>query len=108
MNLSKIIKTLLLVQFLFLLGCGGVSMIQKGVRTDLYSEKFLTQLETVKVSYKQGEKDLALRMLNQMNEEGMMVSEKAMRRNLIGVILFSKENYEQAIFNFDLALSHSR
>jgi len=104
----KIIKLFLILQFIFLFGCSGVSMIQKGIRTDLYSEKFLTQLETVKVSYKQGEKDLALRMLNQMNEEGLMVSEKAMRRNLIGVILFSKENYEQAIFNFDLALSHSR
>lgn len=106
--MKSLIQFLLVIQFLFLAGCGGVSMIQKGIRTDLYSEKFLTQLETVKVTYKQGEKDLALKMLNQMSEEGLMISEKAMRRNLIGVILFSKENYEQAIFNFDLALSHSR
>jgi hypothetical protein len=103
----KFLKILLLLQFLLVAGCTGVSMIQRGIRTDLYSEKFLDTIENVKVSYKQGDSSLALKMLNNISEVGLLVTEKAMRRNLMGVILFSKGNYEQAVFNFDLALSHS-
>ena len=103
----KIIKYILILQFLILIGCTGVSLIQKGIRTDLYSEKFLGTIENVKVSYKQGDAALALKILNNISESGLLVTEKAMRRNLMGVILFSKSNYEQAIFNFDLGLSHS-
>ena len=63
----KIIKYILILQFLILIGCTGVSLIQKGIRTDLYSEKFLGTIENVKVSYKQGDAALALKILNNIN-----------------------------------------
>ena len=104
----KLLKLIFIAQFLFLLGCGGVSMIKSGFRSDLYTENFVATLENVKVNYRQGDSPLALKMLNSMQEAELLVSEKAMRRNLIGVILFSNANFEQAIFNFNLALSHSQ
>mgnify|MGYP006428517805 FL=1 len=100
----KLLKLIFIAQFLFLLGCGGVSMIKSGFRSDLYTENFVATLENVKVNYRQGDSPLALKMLNSMQEAELLVSEKAMRRNLIGVILFSNANFEQAIFNFNLAL----
>jgi ABC-type branched-subunit amino acid transport system substrate-binding protein len=99
---------LLSLTFLLLLGSCGVTMIKKGSRSDLYTENFITKLDAIKAKYRQGEGDVALKSLMEMPEEGLLPSEKAMRRNLIGVILFSKEDYEKAIFNFDLALSSSR
>lgn len=99
---------LLSLTFLLLLGSCGVTMIKKGSRSDLYTENFITKLDAIKAKYRQGEGDVALKNLMEMPEEGLLPSEKAMRRNLIGVILFSKEDYEKAIFNFDLALSSSR
>lgn len=99
---------LLSLTFLLLLGSCGVAMIKKGSRSDLYTETFITKLDAIKAKYRQGEGDVALKSLMEMPEEGLLPSEKAMRRNLIGVILFSKEDYEKAIFNFDLALSSSR
>ena len=51
---------------------------------------------------------MALAKLTKMSEESLMPTEKALKRNLIGVILFSRDKFEQAIFNFDIALSTSR
>jgi len=99
---------LLSLTLLLLLSSCGVTMIKTGSRSDLYTETFITKLDSIKAKYRQGEGDVALKSLMEMPEEGLLPSEKAMRRNLIGVILFSKEDYEKAIFNFDLALSSSR
>ncbi len=99
---------LLSLTLLLLLGSCGVTMIKTGSRSDLYTETFITKLDAIKAQYRKGEGDAALKNLMEMPEEGLLPSEKAMRRNLIGVILFSKEDYEKAIFNFDLALSSSR
>ncbi|MCO4792903.1 MAG: penicillin-binding protein activator [Bacteriovoracaceae bacterium] len=98
---------LLSITFLILLSSCGITMIKSGARSDLYTERFLVGLEEIKSKYRQGEPEVALKSLMEMPEEGLLVSEKAMRRNLVGVILFSKRDYEKAIFNFDLALSSS-
>lgn len=106
--LSYIIITLLL----FTSSCSDISMISRGSRSDLYSSNFLGQIEAIKTLYKSGESDLALKKLKTMNQgkkaELRLPSEKAMRRNLMGIIYFGKGNYEQAIFNFDQALATSR
>ena len=94
--------------FLLLFNSCGITMIKKGSRSDLYTENFMIKLDAIKAMYRKGEADVALKSLMEMPGEGLLPSEKAMRRNLIGVILFSKEDYEKAIFNFDLALSASR
>ena len=83
-------------------------MISRGSRDDLYSSEFLSQIDAIKTTYKRGDSATALQKLKAFDEKLMLPSEKAMRRNLIGVIYFSKANYEQAIFNFDQALATSR
>lgn len=110
----KLILSCITVSLLLLLSCcSDISMISRGSRDDLYSSQFLSEIEAIKTMYKRGQADEALKKLKEMSEtpQGeklMLPSEKAMRRNLIGVIYFGKENYEQAIFNFDQALATSR
>jgi ABC-type branched-subunit amino acid transport system substrate-binding protein len=102
---KSIISFLVLAIFV---GCSGISMIEKGVPKGIYGDKFLELIGSVKEQYKQGQTDAAMTRLKAMNEEKLLPSERALRRNLIGVIFFAKENYEQSIFNFDLALATSR
>ncbi|MDC1174830.1 ABC transporter substrate-binding protein [Bacteriovoracaceae bacterium] len=88
--------------------CSGISMLGGGQKSDLYSEKFLADVQLVKESYRKGESKKALTLLQQMNQEILLPTEKGFRRNLIGVIYFSEGNFEQAVFNFDQALATSR
>jgi tetratricopeptide (TPR) repeat protein len=99
---------LLMLSHFLLIGCSGISMLQRGGGSNLYTEKFTTQIELIKELYGRGEVEEALAELQKMGEEELLPSERAMRRNLIGVILFSQERYEHAIYNFDLALTTSR
>lgn len=96
------------LSLLLLASCSGVSMLQGGNAEDFYSEVFLNKIESIKEDYRLGKSDQAIQRLQQMSEAELLPSERSLRRNLIGVILFSQENFEQAIFNFDLALSNSR
>lgn len=84
-------------------------MINKGgPRTDLYREDFLQKITKIKTDYKQGRNTAALQSLKEMPEETLLPTERALRRNLIGVIYFADGNFEQAIFHFDLGLTTSR
>jgi hypothetical protein len=75
---------------------------------DLYSEKFMTFITSVKEEYKSGQSQSALNRLQAYKTDELLPTEKALRRNLIGVINFSEKNYEQAIYHFEMALSKSR
>jgi len=105
----KLILSCFTFSLLLLLSCcSDISMISRGSRDDLYSSEFLSQIDAIKTTYKRGDSATALQKLKAFDEKLMLPSEKAMRRNLIGVIYFGKANYEQAIFNFDQALATSR
>lgn len=99
-------RILLLMTFLFW-GCSGIKMISAPNTSDLYTEKFLITVAGIKEQYKQGNSELALTSLKKIEEQTLLPSEKALRRNLMGVIYFFKNQYEQAIYNFDLALGTS-
>jgi len=102
-------KSIISIIFIFILaGCSGISMMQKGTPKDLYGDQFLQLVGSVKEQYRQGQTEEAIKRLKAVSEETLLPAERALRRNLIGVILFAQENYEQAIFNFDLALATSR
>lgn len=101
------VSLILILQFL-LVSCGGISLLQRGSPSDLYTDDFMEKVENIKSMYARGESEEALSLLQKMGEEDLLPSERAMRRNLIGVILFSQERFEQAIYNFDLALTTSR
>lgn len=94
--------------WLLLSGCSGISLLSGSSLSDLYTEDFLVEIEAIKLKYRQGQSSEALGDLQKMGEETLLPSERALRRNLIGVILFSEERFEQAIYNFDLALTTSR
>jgi len=91
------------------LGCSGISTLaDKGIKKDLYSKNFLALIETAKSHYQNGSFDKALSVLKGVKDQDLLPSERSMRRNLQGVILFSKGHYEQAVYNFELALVTSR
>jgi ABC-type branched-subunit amino acid transport system substrate-binding protein len=93
----------------FNFGCSGISTLaNKGVKKSLYSEYFLSAIEQIKSNYQQGKSDVALATLREMKDSQLLPSERSLRRNLLGVILFSKKEYEQAIYHFELALTTSR
>ena len=104
-NLVSIIAITLLFAFS---SCTGISLLSGGDPSDLYSEKFMTFINAVKGDYKNGQSEIALKKLQAYQTETLLPTEKALRRNLIGVINFGEKNYEQAIYNFEMALSSSR
>ncbi len=90
-----------------LAGCGGIQMLSGPSREDLYTERFLMQIGAIKEKYREGRDVEALKELLTMNEDGLMPTEQAMRRNFIGAIYFSKSQYEKAIVHFDTALGRA-
>lgn len=88
-------------------GCSGIRMISAPSTKDLYSNKFTEKIEGIKTQFKRGQIEEALKELQKIQEENLQPAEKALRRNLIGVIYFGKQNYEQAIFNFNQGLATS-
>jgi outer membrane PBP1 activator LpoA protein len=99
-------RIILFLVFIFVAGCGGISMITTSTE-DLYSKEFIARIENAKGVYSGGDFQKALNLLNNIKEETLLPSERAMKRNLMGVINFSAQNYEQAIFQFNIALSTS-
>ncbi len=100
-------KGFLFFSLLFLLvSCAGVKVL--GPKIDLYSELFLKNINEIKSHYREGNKELALGELKKIDEAHLNGPEKALKRNLMGVIYFSMEQFEQAIFHFELALSSSQ
>ncbi|PIP92652.1 MAG: hypothetical protein COW00_01340 [Bdellovibrio sp. CG12_big_fil_rev_8_21_14_0_65_39_13] len=99
-------QTFFYIVVLLFVGCSGITMLNQK-KDDLYSEKFIQQIEQVKNLFRQGQADRALSTLKQIDDSVLLPTEKASRRNLMGVIWFSKDSYEQAIYNFDQALTTS-
>ncbi len=103
--MKKFISTIIL---LALCSCSGISLLSGSDPSDLYTEKFMTFINAVKEDYKKGQSEVALKKLQAYQTEMLLPTEKALRRNLIGVINFGEKNYEQGIYNFEMALSSSR
>jgi len=85
-------------------GCSGISMISPQDVKDLYTDKFLLDIGSIKEQYRQGRYEMALVNLQKIDGNKLLPSERSLRRNLIGVIYFSKEQFEQAIYHFELAM----
>lgn len=102
------LKYFLFSFYLFLTACSGISPLSKKKFDDLYSKEFLAKIAKIKETYRSGKAQEALLKLKNMSDDDLIDVEKALKKNLIGVIHFATENYEQAIFHFDLALTTSK
>jgi len=98
---------LLILLSISIISCSGIKLISGGIDKNLYSKEFLVKIDDIKRAYSQGNSELALEKLSQMDSSNLMPVEDSLRRNLIGVILFSKDQYEKAIYNFNLGLEGS-
>ncbi|RLA63229.1 MAG: hypothetical protein DRQ88_07800 [Epsilonproteobacteria bacterium] len=88
------------------ISCSGISIISKDPK-DLYREDFMQKVEQVKMTYRQGDLNAASAKLKAIDDQTLLPAEKGMKRNLAGVLFFDQGNYEQAIYNFELALANS-
>lgn len=109
-------KPFILILIVFSLSaCSGIKTIsperrlaEKVDTSKLYHQPFLQKMNEIKDKFRQGKVDLALRELALMKEDGLSNPEKCTRKNLVGVINFSRKNYEVAAKNFEEALSLSK
>lgn len=84
-------------------GCSGIKMIEPD-RTDIYSKPFLTKVDQIKRDYSEGKIEIALTQLNALDDKSITPIEKAFKYNLIGVIYFSENKFDQSIAYFKTAL----
>lgn len=108
-------RILPLLVFISLTACSGVKMVSPGRKlaekvdtSKLYKQPFLQKMNDIKDKFRQGKADVALKELSAMKEDGLSPAERSTRKNLIGVINFSKKNYETAAKNFEEAISNSK
>lgn len=104
---------LLVLFFSFgLSGCSGVSPIKGGaskaetkvVQHYNYSANFLKRLGIAKDLFRKNQGDKALQSLKGIKESELNPLEKSSKENLIGVILFSKAKFDEALKYFEKAL----
>lgn len=92
---------------LLAVSCGGIKMINKKSTEDLYSPQFLKTVEEVKAKYSSGQTDDALVQLREINDVTLNPTELASRNNLMGVILFSKGDFQNSVAYFQQGLKTS-
>lgn len=83
-------------------------LAEKVDTTKLYKQSFLVKMNQIKDKFRQGKSDIALKELVMMKESELNGVERGTRKNLLGVINFSKKNYEVASKNFEEALALSK
>ena len=97
-----------IIFLLLLTSCSGVKVYNENERrTDLYRNRFLVKIRIVQESYRQGQFDSALQTLKSMNRASLWPMEKAVHRNLTGMVLFSQRQYKGAVVHFNGALARS-
>ena len=108
-------SALVLIILLSFTACSGVKMItperklaDKVDTSKLYKQTFLQKMNAIKEKFRLGKTDAALKELTSMKEEGLGSAERSTRKNLIGVMNFSKKNYDVASANFEEALALSK
>lgn len=93
-----------LLAFLFLISCAGLD-IKILNEKDYYSESFLKKLESIQIIYRDGDKRLALKKVDELADDKITSAEQAKKYNLKGVMYFSLGDTDKSIENFELAKS---
>jgi ABC-type branched-subunit amino acid transport system substrate-binding protein len=100
------ISFVLILLLTLLQGCGGIKMIS-GSKSDLYSKEFMDQVNVIKKDYSSGNKDSAITKLQAIDDNLISEPERALKYNLLGVISFSLNNFEEAKTFFSSAKVYS-
>lgn len=92
----------IVISFIFLLtiACSSIQLMNGGAD---YSDEFIKKIESIQIIYKDGDKGLALKKLQQISDETITKAEKAKKYNFLGVVFFSSGDLEKAAGNFLLA-----
>ena len=89
----------IILVFLFS-SCSGIKVINE---RDFYSEAFLKKLSSIQIIYRDGDKQLALKKVDDIQDETITKAEKAKKYNFKGVLLYALGNVEGAIEQFKIA-----
>lgn len=99
-------RAIILAFFIIIANCSRIQpIIPQG--NDFYGKPFLEEIKNIKNYYKKGDKKNALSLLVNMDSKKLLPEEKALVKNLTGVIYFSNSDFNKAISNFKEALELS-
>ncbi|MAW07430.1 MAG: hypothetical protein CME61_04005 [Halobacteriovoraceae bacterium] len=91
--------------FLFLASCAGITPLSQENWQKYYSSSFLSTIKEIIVLRQNDQWEEAAQLLMGLDEESLTSTEKAFRRNLIGVHFLNNKNFEKSLINFSQALS---
>lgn len=86
-----------------LISCAGITPLGERDWKRHYSEEFLNLVERVIELREKNLWDEAIELVMSQDEETLSSTEKAFRRNLIGVHFLNNKNFEKSIFHFSQA-----
>lgn len=96
-------KFILVLTLVVVASCSQFSN-KKTEGAGFYSKDFLTKVDSIKDFYKKGDIDSALKSLESLHDNELNTVEQALKANLIGVIYFSTNKFEDAEKLFTKAL----
>jgi hypothetical protein len=87
--------------------CGNVKLLNDKKPEEIYSETFLDKLKKARIHLAKKDYQAAIKIMNSDAEKNLSKSELAMQKNFLGVIYFTQNDYEKALYHFNIALGHS-
>ena len=101
-------KLFFLLIVLLLSACSGVSVIEKGEKSKpqvITTAHASQEIEEAQKLYRQGDLDKAVQQLNILQDANITPSDFALKYNLLGVISFTKNEFQPAIGLFNTGLT---
>lgn len=86
--------------FIITIACSSIQLMNGGAS---YSDEFTKKIESIQIIYKDGDKGLALKKLQQISDTSITAAEKAKKYNFLGVVYFSSGDLQKATDNFLIA-----
>lgn len=96
----------LILGLLLVLGSCTTPKTQKNM--EVFSPAFLTKINIIKDHIAKAQYPIALNRLNELEDPKLSENEKAYKYNLLGIISFSKNDFQNASVLFKQAFSHAK
>lgn len=95
--MKRLVITLIILIFT---ACSSIQMMGGGAD---YSDKFIKQIESIQIIYKDGDKSLALKKIQGIADDTITRAEQAKKYNFLGVVYFASGDLDKATENFLIA-----